>query len=98
MKFNDDYFVESAEKKEEESMQSKVMLGNLHNFCIFFQIGPNAQYKRTRCQYTTKCHYRIQTCDVSATTHLLGLTAGNTCFITLPKSAVDSGLTVLMEQ
>ena len=44
MKFNDDYFVESAGKKEEESMQSEVMLGNLHNFCIFFQIGPNAQY------------------------------------------------------
>ena len=48
MKFNDDYSVESAGKKEEESMQSEVMLGKLHNFCIFFQIGPNAQYKRTR--------------------------------------------------
>lgn len=55
MKFNDDYFVESAGEKEEESMQSEVMLGNLHNFCIFFQIGPNAQYKDVS---TTKCHYR----------------------------------------
>ena len=90
MKFNDDYFLESAGKKEEESVQSEVMLGNLHNFCIFFQIGPNAQYKRTRCQYHK---VPLQTCDVSATTHLLGRTAGNTCFITLPKSAVDSGLT-----
>ena len=61
MKFNDDYFVESVEKKEDESMQSEVMLGNLHNFCIFFQIGPNAQYKRTRCQYHK---VPLQTCDV----------------------------------
>ena len=59
MKFNDDYFVESAGKKEKESMQSKVMLGNLHNFCIAFssKLAPMHNTKEQDVS-TTKCHYR----------------------------------------